>query len=152
MKAKIKIFLVRFLLAFLALNVLMMVIGLFFPLTKHAAEGNYMANGISLLSLDSRDYTPYKVIDNVDGLTCDNVENYGEAYLFNDGSADSITYEVSVGKTGTYQIAVDYYSLQESVTNISINVLIDGKYITKIENGKEVEDSNYLNINLFFKN
>ena len=149
MKTKIKIFLVRFLLAFLAANVLMMVIGLFFPLTKHAAEGNHMANGISLLSLDeSRDYTPYKVIDNIDGLTCDNVENYGEAYLFNDGSADSITYEVSVGKTGTYEIAVDYYSLQESVTNISINVLIDGKYITKIENGKEVEDSNYLNINL----
>ena len=70
MKAKIKIFLVRFLLAFLAANVLMMVIGLFFPLTKHAAEGNHMANGISLLSLDeSRDDTPYNVIDNIDGVT-----------------------------------------------------------------------------------
>lgn len=148
MKTKIRLFLVRFLLAFLAVNALLIVIGLFFPLTKTSATGNYMANGISLLSLDeSRDYTPYEVKDNVEGLTCENVENYGEAYLFNDGSADSITFEVLVDATETYEIAVDYYSLQSTVTNISINILIDGKPVMKVENdGTELEDSNYQNI------
>lgn len=150
MKAKIKAFLVKFVLGFLAVNVLLIVVGLFIPLTKASAQGNHMGSGISLLSFDNtRDYTPYKVTDNVSGLTCDDVDGYGKAYLFKDGSADSITFKVNVEETGTYEIALDYYSLQETVANITINVLIDGKYImTTDSDGKEVEDPDYQNINL----
>ena len=149
MKAKIKAFLVKFVLGFLAVNALLIIVGLFVPLTKLAADGNYMGSGISLLSFDEfRDYTPYKVTDNVSGLACETVDNYGKAYLFNDGSADSITFEVLAEETGTYEIAVDYYSLQETVANITINVLIDGNYIMTTEDGKTVEDPDYQNINL----
>ena len=52
MKAKIKAFLVKFVLGFLAVNALLIIVGLFVPLTKLAADGNYMGSGISLLSFD----------------------------------------------------------------------------------------------------
>ena len=142
MKGKIKKVLVKILLGFLALNALLIIVGLFVPLTKTSATGNYFGDAEkSLLSKDnSRDYQSFK-IENIanDVVTPTEVAKYegGEAYHFYDGSSQTLSFEFEVAEKTTYEIAVDYYSLQTNVNDITIDILIDGK-----------EDTNYQNINL----
>ena len=141
MKGKIKAILVKGVLGFLAINVLLIVVGLFVPLTKVAATGNHNIQGLSLLSKDSsRDYQPYSI----ESIATNVVRPTGaakydgvEAYHFNDGSSQTISFDLEIEQTGDYEIAVDYYSLQTNVNDITIDVLIDGK-----------EDTDYQNINL----
>lgn len=142
MKAKIKNVLVKGVLGFLALNALLIVVGLFIPLTKAGATGNYFGDAEkSLLSKDSsRDYQTFKIENIVsDVVTPTSEAKYegGEAYHFSGMSSQTISFEVEVEATGSYELAVDYYSLQTNVNDITIDVLIDGK-----------EDTNYQNINL----
>ena len=135
MKGKIKAVLVKGFLAFLAVNALLMIIGLCVPLTKVAADGNYNEQGISLLSQSSLDYTKYK-IEEVKELssgvvepTSENELEYqgGEAYRFSDTSLQDFKILVSVEETGNYNFAVDYYSLQTNVNDITIDILVNGQ-------------------------
>ena len=142
MKGKIKTYLVKGLLGFLALNALLIVVGLFIPLTKASATDNYFGDAEEkLLSKDeSRDYQTFK-IENVasDVVIPTDEAAYvgGEAYHFIGMASQTISFEVEVAEKNTFEIAVDYYSLQTNVNDITIDVLIDGK-----------EDTDYQNINL----
>ena len=125
MKGKIKAVLVKGLLGFLALNALLIVVGLFVPLTKASATGNYSGDATkSLLSKDSsRDYKTFKienVTNEVVSPASEATYEGGEAYHFYDGSSQTLSFEFEVEVNGTYEIAVDYYSLQTNVNDILI--------------------------------
>ena len=141
MKGKIKTVLVKGLLGFLALNALLIVVGLFIPLTKTSATGNYFGEAKSLLSKDnSRVYKTFAIENVADEVVIPTeTAKYegGEAYHFNDGSSQTLSFTFELDKAGTYELAVDYYSLQQNVNDITIDILIDGK-----------EDTDYQNINL----
>ena len=142
MKRKIKLVVVRALLGFLALNLLLIVVGLFIPLTHAKASGNATVTpdslSSSLLSFDeSRDFI-VKSIDGADGIAPEltSVSGYtkAQAYKWTEAENETLTFEVDINASGEYELALDYCSLQETVTNITIDVLIDGAVVNFSDN------------------
>ena len=63
----------------------------------------------------------------VDPSRAKKISSYdGFVIEWNDNGED-ITFDAVIEEAGKYQIAVDYLSLQTTVANISINVLVNGK-------------------------
>ena len=134
---KVRAILIKSLLAFLAVFALMVVIGLIVPVgNDEVLENNIDYSEIKLTNFDNKEYpgvieikaeefsaeaAPY--VPREDETT--SVYNK-KAYKWEE-DVESISFDVNVTKVGEYQIAVDYLSLQTTVKDISLNVLVNGK-------------------------
>lgn len=133
---RVKTILKKTLLYFLLANALLIVVGLFFPMSRASAEGNITSNKIvegdlsSLLELDkSRDYQPISVSE-AKVSTLENVSGYGSRGLVHKWEKypeqETLVFEINVPEGDPegeyYELALDYKSLQKSVTNISLNI------------------------------
>ena len=132
---KVRAILIKSLLAFLAVFALMVVIGLIVPVGNAEVLDN------------SVDYSKLNLLSNFDGKEVKEIkaEDYAESaanYDPKEGGSDSvyskkaykweeeakpISFDVNVANAGEYVIAVDYLSLQTTVTDISLNVIVNGK-------------------------
>ena len=132
-KDLVKKIIVKTTLAFSAIFVLMMVIGLLVPVGEANPESdNIFPSDFSLLNFDdSRNYQTVEMNTIDTGAVFDS--KY-DGYVIDWEENDSdIKFNISMSKAGKYQIAVDYLSCQTTVTNISINVLVNGYGHNNIE-------------------
>ena len=127
-KEKIRAIVVKVVLAFCAVFVVMTIIGLLVPVgnANPSSDNIEFTPGISLLNFDnSRSYEDYEMSE-VDPSRAKKISSYdGFVIEWNDNGED-ITFDAVIEEAGKYQIAVDYLSLQTTVANISINVLVNG--------------------------
>ena len=136
MKRKIRLIVLRVLLGFLAINAVLILLGLIWPLTHVDAYGAKYPETLSLLEYDeSRDPEIYQ-IEEIASDVVETVSDYGKAYkwLENNGT-DTISFSLGTDlESGVYEIAVDYYSLQTNVTSISVSILVNGNPTEDSEN------------------
>ena len=121
-KEKIRAIVVKVVLAFVAVFVLMAIVGLFVPVgnAKPNSDNIAFSSDFSLLNFDGTRKHQVIKMDEVDGAK--KITTYNDYVIEWKEDGEDIEFEVSVEKTGKYQIAIDYLSLQTTVTNISINV------------------------------
>ena len=125
-KEKIRAIVVKVVLAFVAVFVLMAFIGLFVPVgnAKPNSDNIEFSSDFSLLNFDASRKHQVVKMDEVDGEHAKKVDNYDNYVIEWNEDGEDIEFEVTVDKAGKYQIAVDYLSLQTTVTNISLNVAV----------------------------
>ena len=123
----VKLFFIRLFVVFIAINFILMIISFFVKLDKEATGSNEFPEKTSLLDTYS-DRTIKKVaIEDVapgDNLTLDST--YGKM-VYNWLDDSDLVINTIVDKTGDYELALDYKSLQTDVQAITISVLVDGK-------------------------
>ena len=125
-KEKIRAIVVKVVLAFVAVFVLMAFIGLFVPVgnAKPNSDNIEFSSDFSLLNFDASRKHQVVKMDEVDGEHAKKVDNYDNYVIEWNEDGEDIEFEVTVDKAGKYQIAVDYLSLQTTVTNISYHQLV----------------------------
>lgn len=138
MKRKIRIIAIRVVLGFLAINALLILVGLVWPLTHVDAYGAKYPETLSLLGYDeSREPEIYQIEEIASDLVED-VAEYGKAYKWEEyNGVDAISFTLgSDFESDNYEIAVDYYSLQTNVTSISISILVNGNPVIDSKNAQ----------------
>jgi ABC-type glycerol-3-phosphate transport system substrate-binding protein len=142
---KVRAILIKTLLAFLAVFALMVVVGLIVPVGNDEVLDNSIDySKLDLLSFDEAnnelDYVEIKAEDYEASAAPYNPEDGEPKSAYNkkaykwEEDGQSISFEVTVETAGEYQIAVDYLSLQTTVTDISLNVKVNGKGSDKLSN------------------
>ena len=124
-KEKIRKYLIRGLLGFLAINLVLILVGLFVPIGKAESKGdNLFPSDYSLLNFDkSRIYKPIDM-DEYDSTRTE-FDNEYKGHVIKWTDEKDIILELEDVKAGTYEIALDYKSLQTTITNISINITVN---------------------------
>lgn len=122
-KKILKLILMRSLIVFVGINLILIAISFFVKLGSSVSNGeNIFPSSLSLLSFDETKYHQRIEIEEV-ASNLESNEDYGSVYHFNQGN--QLTFKVNVLESKDYVIAIDYYSLQTTVQNISIDVIID---------------------------
>ena len=136
-KEIIKKIIKRAILVFLAFNFIMIILSLFVNVSSEEVNAsNLFPSDLNLLTFDETlEHKKIEIVDldlstNNDTLIFD--EEY-EKEVFNWLTDEEINFSVELDK-GTYQIAIDYKSLQKDVQNASISVFIDGVATKDLEN------------------
>ena len=117
-------------LSILLFFVVMIILSLFVNVSKEKIEANNLfPEDFKMLEFDeSRNYQKYSITDiyNNSTLTDELIDNdsYGNK-AFKWLVDDEISFDIDIPKTSSYEIAVDYASLQKDVQEISIDVFID---------------------------
>ena len=116
-------------LAVLTFFVVMIILSLFINVSKEQVEANNLfPENFNLLNFDeSRNFTKYEIEDIYNNLSLndeliDSSEYDSKAYQWL--TDEEISFDINIGKSGRYQIALDYASLQKDVQDITIDVVI----------------------------
>lgn len=136
MKRKIRIIAIRVVLGFLAINALLILVGLIWPLTHVDAYGAKYPKTLSLLEYDESRKPEIYHIEEIASDLVENVSEYGKAYKWEEyNGIDTISFTLgSDFESAVYELAVDYYSLQTNVTSISITVLVNNVPVVDSKN------------------
>lgn len=129
-KTKIKLYVKRGLLAFILLNVLLMIIALFIPLTKESKIDNVYDVTKELLNYDKTRKVEIVDIENINYVEKTYDNNYGKKVIDWQNN-DSITFTVNVETKGEYELAIDYISKQENIIVPSIDLFVNDKEVEK---------------------
>ena len=132
---KVRAILIKSVLAFLALFALMVVVGLIVPVgNSEVLDNSVDYSKLNLLSdFDGKEVKEISADDYTDSAADYSPEDgepnsaYGKKAYKWEESAAPISFVVNVEKAEEYVIAIDYLSLQTTVTDISLNVIVNGK-------------------------
>lgn len=144
---------VKTVLAFVALNLLLVFISLFVNIGVDVSKGdNIFPSNASLLGFDtSSNYQKLKIEDVTDSSNLEYNSGYGKKVL-SWTTDEKITFNYTATKAGKYYIALDYYSLQENVTSISINADVNNDEYTNIELQTSWTDANQSEVYDIYRN
>ena len=133
----VKIAILRLFGIFILINLILIIISFFVKLDKESIEDNIFPTSLNMLNFD--DSRSYQKIQIEDILTADKLEDnseYGKkVYRWLGKEEDkSLSFNLNVGESGSYEIALDYLSLQTDVQDINVSVKIDGEELDNAKN------------------
>lgn len=140
---KVRAITIKSLLGLLGVFLIFCLVGLIVPVGDDTIKENTISlSDFSMLSDVNHTYE-IKAEDYADGLEEKHADYDKLAYKWEE-DADSIKFIVPALESGDYQIAIDYLSLQTTVTDININVIVNNDSV----DGLSSKDSELNNIEL----
>ena len=119
---------------FVLFNVILIIISLFVNLDKEIESNNLFPESISLLNYDNnRKFTKVNIDSIIDDSKLEDNDEYGKK-VYRWDNDDELTFNVNLSSSKTYEIALDYFSLQENVQDITVNVIVDGVSNSEYDN------------------
>ena len=133
-KEKVKPILIKSLLCALGVFFLLCIIGLIVPVGSDKVVDNEISvNELKMLTNVNTNYKLYPGKDFAHGYG--RIVSGYDVKVYNwEEDADSISFTLNDVEKGEYQIAIDYLSLQTTVTEISLNVLVNGVKEDRLNN------------------
>ena len=135
----IKKFFIRFFIIFALINLVLILISLFVNVNKDAQGENLFPESINLTSEEYYDANrlaqKIQISDVYSDANLEDNEEYGKKVYRWTGD-DVVTLNVNVEESGSYELALDYKSLQNDVQDIAVSVMVDDEANDDYSNAK----------------